>query len=89
MKYQVDIKSVLIGFLSAALLMATFSFKDENTEKEGRYQTSAAQSGVVILDTKTGAYIINTDLTNSGWRKGDFTGTQAFGKSNKKAKTPE
>jgi hypothetical protein len=73
MKYQVDIKSVLIGFLSAALLIGTLSFKDETAEKVGRYQTSVAESGVVILDTQTGAFLINTNLSNYQWQKGDFS----------------
>lgn len=83
MKYQVDIKSIMIGLLSAAFLFATFSFKDENSEKEGRYQTSVGDKGVVILDTKTGAYIINIDATNNGWRKGDFITTHNVVKASK------
>lgn len=83
MKHQVDIKSVMIGFLSTALLVAAFSFKDGETGKEGRYQTSVGQQGVVILDTKTGEYIINTDLSNNGWRKGDFSSTHHGSKGNK------
>jgi len=71
MKYQADIKSIIIGFLGATLLFATFSFKDESPEK-GRYQTAVGDKGVVILDTQTGAYIMNIDATNIGWRKGDF-----------------
>ena len=80
MKYKVDIKSILIGFLSAALLIGTFSFKDETSEKEGRYQTSVAESGVVILDTKTGAYIMSMNLGNYNWKKGDFSTTHSASK---------
>lgn len=80
MKYQVDFKSILIGVLSAALLMGTFSFKDQTPEKEGRYQTSVAESGVVILDTKTGAYIISMSLGNNNWQKGDFSTTHSLSK---------
>ena len=81
MKYQVDFKSILIGFLSATLLIGTFSFKDEPSEKEGRYQTSVAESGVVILDTKTGAYIMSMNLSNYNWQKGDFSTTHSVSKS--------
>jgi hypothetical protein len=81
MKYQVDFKSILIGFLSAALLIGAFSFKDEASEKEGRYQTSVAESGVVILDTKTGAYIMSMNLSNYNWQKGDFSTTHRVSKA--------
>jgi len=84
MKYQVDIKSVFIGFLGTALLFATFSFKQEPAESEERYKTTMGQQGVVILDTKTGAYILNSDLSNNGWRKGDFTSTHEISRGNKK-----
>ena len=83
MKYQVDIKSILIGFLSAALLIGIFSFKDQSSEKEGRYQTAVGEKGVVILDTKTGAYIVNTYLTDRDWRKGDFSNPHQLSKSGK------
>jgi len=83
MKYQIDIKSMMIGVLGVALLMATFSFKDEVPEKEGRYQTAVGDKGVVILDTKTGAYIMNIDATNMGWRKGDFSNTHKLAKETK------
>ena len=82
MRNQVNFKSILIGFFSAALLIAAFSFKQNSTDKEGRYQTAVGESGVVILDTKTGEYIINTDGTNRGWRKGDFSNTHRIGKAN-------
>lgn len=81
MKYQIDLKSILIGFLSAALLIGTISFKEETFEKEGRYQTSVAESGVVILDTKTGAYIMSGNLFNYDWKKGDFSTTHSVSKT--------
>jgi hypothetical protein len=80
MKYQVDVKSILIGFLSAALLIGAFSFKEETSQKEGRYQTSVAESRVVILDTKTGAYIMSMNLSNYNWQKGDFSTTYSVSK---------
>lgn len=73
MKPQLDFKSILIGFLGAALLLTAFSFKDEGSDQIGRYQTSVAESGVVILDTKTGDYILNLYLTNKDWKKGNFS----------------
>ena len=65
-------------------MIGAFSFKDETSEKAGRYQTSVAESGVVILDTQTGAYIINTNLSNYFWQKGDFSTTHSASKGNKK-----
>jgi len=75
MKHQLDFKSILIGFLSAASLIGAFSFKEDNSDKEGRYQTTAAEGGTIILDTKTGAFIISSNFFNSNWRKGDFATT--------------
>ncbi|AMP98768.1 MULTISPECIES: hypothetical protein [Pedobacter] len=75
MKYSIDIKSVTIGLFIATLLFGAFSFKQDGAEPVGRYQTAVGVNGVVILDTKTGAYITNTDATNNGWRKGNFAHT--------------
>lgn len=72
MKYSVDIKSVMIGLFITTLLFGAFSFKQEGSEPVGRYQTSLGEKGVVILDTKTGAYIINTTATNDSWHKVPF-----------------
>lgn len=82
MKNQLDIKSVAIGFLSAALLISVFSFKNGSSLNEGKYQTSIGEIGIVILDTETGAYIINTHAINSGWRKGNFENTFKISKDN-------
>jgi hypothetical protein len=82
MKDQLDIKSIAIGFLSAALLISTFSFKNDNSVNDRKYQTAIGESGIIILNTETGAYLINTDATNSGWRKGDFENTFRVSKDN-------
>ena len=82
MERNLDIKSVIIGLISGILLIGALSFKMEDSQRDGRYQTFVAESGVVILDTKTGAYILNTNLTNSGWRKGDFANTHSVSKGN-------
>ena len=82
MKKQLDIKSLIIGFLSAALLIMVLSFKSGNIEQRGRFHTEVGNNGVIVLDVETGAYIINTDLTNSAWRKGDFETTHKVSKDN-------
>jgi len=90
MKYQVDIKSILIGFLSAALLITTISFKNNGNEQDGRYNTVIGEKGVVILDTQTGAYILSPYIQSSGkmeWIKGDFYNTHKVSKDNKKEET--
>jgi hypothetical protein len=84
MKHNLDIKSVIIGLMGGMLLIGALSFKAEDSQKDGRYQTFVAERGVVILDTKTGAYILNTDLSNTGWRKGDFANTHSVSKGNLK-----
>jgi hypothetical protein len=83
MKYTVDVKSIMIGFFTATLLFAAFSFKQDTSDETGRYQTSLGQGGMVILDTKTGAYITNTDATNGGWRSGTFSHTHKVVKPTK------
>lgn len=83
MKYTVDVKSLIIGFFTAGLLFAAFSFKQDTSDSVGRYQTVIGEKGMVILDTKTGAYITNTDATNSGWRTGNFQNTHTAVKPTK------
>lgn len=81
MKQQVDFKSIMIGFLGAALIFTAFSFKHEGSDKAGRYQTSLAESGIVILDTQTGDYILDYSTDNKDWRKGNFSDTHLMSKS--------
>ncbi|MBC3540024.1 hypothetical protein ACFSC6_04465 [Rufibacter sediminis] len=82
MKNQLDFKSLAIGFLSAALLIMGFSFKDSSPGQGGRFQTEVGVNGVIVLDTESGAYIINTNMANVGWRKGDFETTHKVSKDN-------
>lgn len=58
-----DFKSLLIGFLLAACLFLLMgSTPMRFTSAQGRYQVSAAQDKVVILDTQTGeASVIQGD----------------------------
>ncbi|MDT0642831.1 hypothetical protein RM553_08310 [Zunongwangia sp. F363] len=86
MKIQLDIKSTIIGFLSAALLIATFSFKSSNAWVGGKFQTEVSEKGVIILDTETGAYIMTSDMRGYDWNKGNFTNTHQISKDNTKGK---
>jgi hypothetical protein len=48
MKYHVYIKSSIIGFASAVLILGALSFKNEDSAKEGRYQTAVGETGNII-----------------------------------------
>ena len=92
MKHQLDIKSILIGFLSAALLITTISFKNNGNEQDGKFKALTGENGIVILDTQTGAYILTPFVQTSGrmeWIKGDFYNTHNASKDNKKEFTPQ
>lgn len=87
MKKDLDVKSLLIGFLGAGLLISLISFKSNSDEKESKFQTAIGEKGVVIIDTQSGAYIIAPDIRDIGkvqWIKGDFMNTYKTGKDNKK-----
>lgn len=87
MKIEIDIKSMLIGFLGAALLVSVVSFRGAEEQKSGKFQTVVSEKAVVILDTETGAYIIAPEIRDFGqvqWVKGDFYKTYQVGRDNKK-----
>ena len=73
MTLQLDIKSLVVGFVGAALLITSFSFKDQEDGEVGRYTTKRFEYGIIILDTKTGDFIRNWNSTNeNNWYKGSF-----------------
>ncbi|MBC8033973.1 MAG: hypothetical protein H7Y03_07495 [Chitinophagaceae bacterium] len=73
MKQKLDFKSAIIGFLCAALVTVFISFKNSGEATTGRYQTTIGESGVVILDTQTGAYIMSSAIASKWkWVKGNF-----------------
>ncbi len=86
MKNQLDIKSTVIGFLSAGLLIAIFSFKSSNAGSGGKFQTEVGEAGVIILDTETGAYIMTNDMRGYDWNKGNFENTHQISKDNSRGK---
>jgi hypothetical protein len=87
MKITLDLKSIIIGFLGAALLLSIISFKNNGDENEGKFKTVMNENGLVILDSQTGAYIVAPSMRDVGrvqWIKGDFYSTHKTGKDNKK-----
>ena len=70
-----DIKSVIIGFLGAALLITSLSFNSSAPEDTGKFQVTSGEGGIIILDTQTGDYIMDSKVNYVGkmqWIKGDF-----------------
>lgn len=83
-KSSFDIKSACIGFLGAALIMSVFGFNNPTDELPGRYQATAGEEGIVIIDTQTGQYIIDDRASFSGktvWTKGSFADTYEKGEN--------
>lgn len=91
MKYTLDVKSTVIGFLGAALLISTIGFKNTSEEKDGKFKAVIGEKGIVMLDTQTGAYIIAPYISEVGkvtWIKGDFYETHKVSIDNKKIPKP-
>lgn len=87
MQFNLDIKSTVIGFLGAALLISTIGFKNNAEEKDGKFKAVIGEKGIVMLDTQTGAYIIAPYVSTAGrvtWIKGDFYETHKVSMDNKK-----
>jgi hypothetical protein len=73
MKTQLDLRSTTIGFVCAILLTSIISFKNSADSPNGRYQTAVAENKVVILDTQTGAYIMESYVApKNTWVRGNF-----------------
>lgn len=86
MTIKIDFKSLLIGFLGAALVftMLSFSQSEAETESPNRYQAVASERGFIILDTQTGEYILDSEVNYIGkmqWIKGDFKEAYRKGKN--------
>ncbi|ALL06761.1 hypothetical protein AQ505_15425 [Pedobacter sp. PACM 27299] len=78
MKITLDIRSLLIGFMAAAIVILGFSFKSTEAEKPGKFTTEISNNGVVILNTETGDFIMANGLEGYrqlDWTKGGFDST--------------
>ncbi|WP_207534848.1 hypothetical protein [Desertivirga arenae] len=85
MKIQLDLKSAVIGFAFALLFTTIISFKNSTDAPDGRYQTAIAENKIIILDTRTGAYIMQTYISSKlTWIRGNFESTRMDGTETKK-----
>lgn len=72
---NLDAKSMIIGFLSAALLSISLGFNNAQADSSGKYQVSTSERGFIILDTQSGEYILDSSVGYIGrmqWIKGEF-----------------
>ncbi|GAB3489818.1 hypothetical protein GCM10027341_00670 [Spirosoma knui] len=75
-----DLKSLCIGALGVFAIMSlsnfnqSYSHQQDTANEVRRYQVvTADRGGLMILDTKTGKYLIDNTLRPARWLKGDFT----------------
>jgi hypothetical protein len=78
----IDLKSLCLGAVGVLCigLLSNFNNADQPrgsaVDEVRRYQAVSGEHGTVILDTKTGQYIIDrTAIGQPRWMKGDFTTT--------------
>ena len=70
-----DIKSMIIGVFGAALIITTLGFNKPEPDDTGKFQVTSSERGIIILDTQTGDYILDSKVEYIGkmqWIKGDF-----------------
>lgn len=85
MKQSLDLKSTMVGFLCAFLLIAIISFKNSVDQMPGRYQAISSERNVVILDTQNGNYMIGDFLyPKSKLIKGNFESKRLTEEESKK-----
>ena len=78
----IDLKSLCLGAVGVLCigLLSNFNNADQPrgsaVDEVRRYQTVSGENGIVILDTKTGQYIIDrATFGQPRWMKGDFVTT--------------
>lgn len=87
MKVTLDIKSLIIGVLSAALIVITMSNKPSSEQIGGKFRTEVENNMIVILNTENGDYLVAPEMRDFGkvqWVKGEFYNTFKTAKDNKK-----
>ena len=85
----IDLKSLCLGALGVLCIGLLSNFnpadqpRNDAADEVGRYQAVSGEGGLLILDTKTGQYIMPKNaIGRTIWTKGDFTTTHADGKNN-------
>ena len=85
----IDLKSLVLGAVGVLCigLLSNFNNGDQlrgnAADEVRRYQAISSDRGIIILDTKTGQYLIDRSnaLTKLRWIKGDFSTTHNDGTS--------
>lgn len=74
-----DLKSICVGALGVLTIVSLSNFNkadEKRTDADGevrRYQAVSSERGMVILDTKTGKYLLTPLMVGRvNWQKGDF-----------------
>lgn len=82
----IDLKSLALGVVGVLCigLLSNFNHGDQPrgnaADDVRRYQAISGERGLVILDTKTGQYIIDASYVGKPrWVRGDFATTHADG----------
>tara|TARA_B100000579_G_C22280433_1_gene598004 strand:- start:23 stop:262 length:240 start_codon:yes stop_codon:yes gene_type:complete len=67
---KIDLKSVLIGFLSCLVLLLTLSFKiEEQKTTIGKYQAFGTDKNKYMIDTSTGVLYYQSVLKKKKWTR--------------------
>lgn len=83
---SIDLKSFLIGILATALMFLLLGAREADNAENGRYRATASDDYLLILDTQTGEYILETSyIGKQKWIRGDFQTSYENGKN----KTPD
>lgn len=83
----IDLKSLCLGAFGVLCIGLLSNFNNANQPRSSaddevrRYQAISSDRGIIIVDTKTGQYIIDRSnaLTKLRWVKGDFSATHNKG----------
>ncbi len=85
----IDLRSLGLGALGMLCIGLLSNFNNADQPRENavdevrRYQAVSGESGLVILDTKTGQYIMpKNSISRPIWTKGDFSTTYSESRPN-------
>ena len=79
MTITLDLKSLCLGALGVFCIVALSNFNrpapqpNDATDEVRRYQAVSGERGLIILDTKTGKFLLDVNyIGRARWQKGDF-----------------